>query len=141
MEAANGLYKWFYPAGFYTLVKRFSSKEEKKRIVARVVDPQRLQGYEHYGFENHLNVFHCGRQGLSHELALGLAVYLNSSLVDAYFRQFNGHTQVNATDLRQLTYPDRETLLKMGSWMSRRQDFDQQAIDEQIACFAGCTFL
>ena len=47
-------------------------------------------------------------------LARGLAAFLNSTLVDAYFRQFNGHTQVNATDLRNLRYPTRTELESLG---------------------------
>jgi tRNA1(Val) A37 N6-methylase TrmN6 len=124
--------RWLYPAGFYTAVKRFSSKEEKKRIVARVVSPEGLQG-THYGFENHLNVFHTKKQGLPEELALGLAVYLNSSIIDQYFRQFNGHTQVNATDLRLLTYPSREALECLGKWAKGLPTFEQNAIDEKVA--------
>ena len=66
------------------------------------------------GFENHLNVFHCNHQGLSPELARGLAVYLNSTLYDVCFRQFNGHTQVNVKDLYTLRYPDLATLETLG---------------------------
>jgi len=33
--------KWLYPKGFYTVVRRFSSKEERRRIVAHTVDPRR----------------------------------------------------------------------------------------------------
>jgi adenine-specific DNA-methyltransferase len=47
-------------------------------------------------------------------LAKGLAAFLNSTLVDIYFRQFNGHTQVNATDLRNLRYPTRTELESLG---------------------------
>ena len=47
-------------------------------------------------------------------VAKGLAVFLNSTLVDAYFRQFNGHTQVNATDLRSLRYPRLDELVAVG---------------------------
>jgi adenine-specific DNA-methyltransferase len=101
------------PAGFYVLVKRFSSKEEKRRIVAAVYDPQRIQA-DYIGFENHLNYFHYNGNGLPKELALGLCVYLNSSLVDSYFRHFNGHTQVNATDLRSLNYPTIYQLATLG---------------------------
>lgn len=124
--------KQLYPSGFYTLVKRFSSKEEKRRIVARVVTPGDLPG-DYIGFENHLNVFHSRKKGLPEELALGLAVYLNSTLIDAYFRQFNGHTQVNATDLRLLKYPDRATLEKLGKWAKDLPDFNQLVIDEKIS--------
>lgn len=52
----------------------------------------------------------CG-QG---QLARGLAAFLNGTLVDAYFRQFNGHTQVNATDLRSMSYPTLEQLRRLG---------------------------
>ncbi len=49
------------------------------------------------------------------DLAKGLFAYLNSTVVDTYFRQFSGHTQVNATDLRKLTYPDKSTLRAIGA--------------------------
>ena len=66
------------------------------------------------GFENHLNVFHDARKGLSRELAFGLALFLNSTAADEYFRRFNGHTQVNATDLRLMKYPSLEILTLLG---------------------------
>jgi adenine-specific DNA-methyltransferase len=47
-------------------------------------------------------------------VAKGLAAFLNSTLVDAYFRQFSGHTQVNAADLRSLRYPDWNSLVALG---------------------------
>jgi adenine-specific DNA-methyltransferase len=124
--------KQFFPAGCYTLVRRFSSKEEKRRIVARIVTPSDLPG-DLVGFENHLNVFHQGKTGLSVELALGLAVYLNSSLIDQYFRQFNGHTQVNVTDLRLLKYPSKPVLIELGIWAKHMQCFDQAIIDSKIS--------
>ena len=102
------------PSEIHVLVKRFSAKEERRRIVAAVYDPSRLST-DVVGFENHLNYFHRNGKGLPKDLATGLAVYLNSALVDAYFRQFNGHTQVNATDLRSLKYPSLPQLEAMGS--------------------------
>ena len=89
------------PNGPYVLTKRFSAKEEMRRVVAAVFDPDAAPA-ESVGFENHLNYFHrCGAP-LDIEVARGLAAYLNTTLVDEYFRQFNGHTQVNATDLSSL---------------------------------------
>lgn len=105
------------PSGIYVLVKRFSSKEERKRIVAAIYDGSRFSA-DCVGFENHLNYFHENGQGLPLELAKGLTAFLNSNLVDSYFRQFNGHTQVNATDLRSLKYPSRSELEAFGSCIS-----------------------
>jgi adenine-specific DNA-methyltransferase len=64
-------------------------------------------------------------------LAVGLLAFLNSTVVDQYFRRFSGHTQVNATDLRQLAYPDRNTLQAMGAEMETL-DLSQAEIDELI---------
>ena len=102
------------PSGVYVLVKRFSSKEERKRIVAAIYDGSRFSA-DRVGFENHLNYFHQNGKGLPLALAKGLTAFLNSNLVDSYFRQFNGHTQVNATDLRSLKYPSRSELEAFGS--------------------------
>lgn len=101
------------PRGTYVLTKRFTSKEEKRRLVAAIYDPARIDA-EHVGFENHLNYFHENGAGLPADLARGLALFLNSTAVDQYFRMFSGHTQVNATDLRNLHYPTRTQLAAAG---------------------------
>jgi hypothetical protein len=126
--------KWLMPRGFYTLTKRFSAKEERRRLVAFVVDPSDIP-QSLYGFENHLNVFHYGKAGIPEDLARGLAVFLNSSVADQAFRTFSGHTQVNAGDLRALRYPDRATLIRYGRWAKQAGSATQEAIDacvEQI---------
>ena len=123
--------KWLYPNGFYTVVRRFSSKEERRRIVAHVVDPATFDTTA-IGFENHLNVFHSGKQGIDCDVAYGLSVFLNSTTVDEYFRQFSGHTQVNATDLRLLRYPELDELKQLGRWMRATGLLQQEQIDEQI---------
>ncbi len=118
------------PNEHYVLCKRFSSKEEKRRVVAVVYDANRFD-YAYVGFENHLNYFHQDGRGLNLTLARGLAAYLNSTLVDSFFRLFNGHTQVNATDLRNLKYPTLEHLLSLGVRVGE-QFLSQREIDELI---------
>jgi len=118
----------------YVLTKRFSAKEEPRRVVAAVFDPSRVPG-EYVGFENHLNYLHENGRGLAPTLARGLAAYLNSSFVDLYFRQFNGHTQVNAADLRSLRYPSRESLENLGDTLGHafpRQDELDRLIREEM---------
>jgi adenine-specific DNA-methyltransferase len=101
------------PAGHYVLVKRFSAKEEPRRVVAAVYDPARVPT-DRVAFENHLNYYHLRGAGLPATVAKGLAAFLNSTLVDSYFRQFSGHTQVNAMDLRSLRYPAWDELAALG---------------------------
>jgi adenine-specific DNA-methyltransferase len=121
---------WLVRSGVYLLTKRFTSKEERRRLVACIFDPKDLDA-EWLGFENHLNYFHANGHGLDKNLALGLFAFLNSTVVDQYFRRFSGHTQVNATDLRKLVYPDRKTLQVMGAEM-KRLDEPQEKIDELV---------
>lgn len=111
------------PPGRYILAKRFSSKEEKRRLVVSVYDAEVPAA-----FENKLNFFHRDGAGLPDEIALGLAAFLNSTAVDDYFRLFSGHTQVNATDLRNLHYPSLEDLERL----SRAAPVGQEAIDEAV---------
>ena len=117
-------------AGIYLLTKRFTSKEERRRLVACMVDPETVKA-EWLGFENHLNYFHADGHSLERNLAAGLFAFLNSTVVDQYFRRFSGHTQVNATDLRKLPYPDRKTLQTMGAEM-KQFDLTQEKIDELV---------
>lgn len=115
------------PSGDYVLVKRFSSKEERRRVVAAVLEPGDLPG-DVVAMENHVNVLHDSNRGMELDLAWGLAAYLNSTAVDLFFRQFNGHTQVNAADLESLRYPDAQSLWALGA-EARSVEFEQAATD------------
>jgi len=122
-----------HPAGWYVLINRFSAKEEKRRVVAALYDPARIDAAS-VAFDNKLNVLHRENAGLSEDLAKGLAVFLNSTVVDAYFRQFSGHTQVNAGDLRSLRFPDVEDLERLGRRIARTmpsQDEINQLIKDE----------
>ncbi len=127
LAALAGVAELLVPNETYVLVKRFSAKEERRRVVAAIYDAKRIDA-RHVGFENHLNYFHRNGRGLPDTLARGLAVFLNSTVLDLFFRQFNGHTQVNATDLRSLRYPTEEQLLRLGERLTEGFP-DQDEID------------
>jgi adenine-specific DNA-methyltransferase len=108
------------------LLRRFSAKEEPHRITAAVL----LEGMfstELIALENHLNYLYRPGGTLSQEEAIGIAAFLNSTLVDRYFRITNGNTQVNATELRKLPLPPLEQLTHIGQRVVNlqiEQDFD-----------------
>ena len=115
IQVNNTTSKWLLPNDNYVLIRRFSSKEEKRRIYPALLhslDP----GYEFIGIENHLNVIHGANSRLGLKLAKGLVAYFSSTIVDLYFRQFSGHTQVNASDLRTMPLPSRDSLIDLGAF-------------------------
>lgn len=116
------------PAGAYVLVKRFTSKEERRRVVAALCDSKTFFDGP-FGIENHLNYIHEKGEGLPLALAKGLTAFLNSSIFDAYFRQFSGHTQVNATDLRMIRFPSRAKLSELGERIGAEGQ-NQAVLDE-----------
>lgn len=120
---------WLMPKGCYVVTRRFTSKEERRRVVAYLLDETALHGYKVVGFENHLNVFHNNRGPLEPDLARGLVAYLNSQDVDDYFRTFSGHTQVNATDLRRLRYPSQTELRVLGARTADAQESQRSTED------------
>ncbi|YAF96238.1 MAG: BsuBI/PstI family type II restriction endonuclease [Nodularia sp. CChRGM 3473] len=120
--------KWLVPPGYYVLTKRFSAKEEKRRVVAAVCSPLDASAI---GIENHLNYYHAKGRGMNPDLAKGLTAFLNSTLFDNYFRHFSGHTQVNATDLRRIKYPSKEDLILLGSHIGDSH-FDQEQLDRIV---------
>lgn len=83
--------KLVFPKGFYVAVKRFSTKEEPKRIIASLITPQDFIT-DDIAFENHLNIFHINKTSLSEDISYGLICWLNSTYIDRNFRLFSGHT-------------------------------------------------
>ena len=123
--------KLLLPNETYVLVKRFTTKEERRRVVAAVISAADVPG-DVVAIENHLNVYHDDARGLQPDLAHGLAAYLNSSFVDRYVRQFSGHTQINATDLRHLRYPSRDQLCALGELVRDECPEKQEELDHFV---------
>ena len=70
------------------------------------------------------------------DVALGLIVWLNSTFLDEQFRKFSGHTQVNATDLRNLPFPPKEKLIELGRNLAGHTDWNQDLFDLIVTeCF------
>lgn len=112
--------KLLVPAKRYVLLKRFTSKEESRRLVAGIFTEQ--DSYSPYvGLENHVNYIYKPGGELAETEAYGLAGYFNSVVVDRYFRAVSGNTQVNATEVRSLPTPDVATLRTIGNDVRKHQ--------------------
>ena len=105
--------KLLVPNRTYLLLRRFSAKEEPRRLTVAVLRAGELPG-DRLGLENHLNFIHRPGGELDEELALGLAALLGSTLLDTFFRLQSGNTQVSATELRALPLPAEEVLRALG---------------------------
>lgn len=104
--------------GNYVLVRRFSAKEEQRRLTAACLLGEQLAS-PYIGVENHVNLIRRPSGILTSEEARGLAAILNSTLMDRYFRMVSGNTQVSATELRSLPMPDRARIVEIGRQIVR----------------------
>ena len=88
----------------YIVVKRFSSKEQHRRINIGYIFRDKIP-YDYLGLENHLNYIYREERQLEKDEMELFGSFLTSKKVDQYFRIFNGNTQVNATDILSLPIP------------------------------------
>lgn len=94
----------------YLFVKRFTSKEEKRRLQCGIYLKADYSQYKYISTQNKINYIKCDNP----ELAYGLFVILNSTLYDAYYRILNGSTQVNSTEINLMPVPSKEAIREMG---------------------------
>lgn len=98
----------------YLLLKRFTSKEERKRLQCSLLFEEDFPSYGAISTENHLNFITKTTGKMSKEELYGLFVVLNSSYMDRYFRILNGSTQVNANEINAVPFPAYDDLVEMG---------------------------
>lgn len=94
----------------YLFVKRFTSKEEKRRLQCGIYLKSDFSQYKYISTQNKINYIKCDAP----EVAYGLFVLLNSTLYDSYYRILNGSTQVNSTEINLMPVPSKETIRQMG---------------------------
>jgi adenine-specific DNA-methyltransferase len=123
--------KLLVPAATYILLKRFTAKEEERRLVAGIVTAADSYS-EWFGLENHLNYVYRRGTALEEAEAFGLAAFFNSGLVDRYFRAISGNTQVNATEIRGMPVPDEATLRRIGDEIQRLEVRDRRSVERAV---------
>ncbi|HZV70409.1 MAG TPA: N-6 DNA methylase [Saprospiraceae bacterium] len=98
----------------YVFLRRFSTKEDKKRLVAAPFFKSSIPYSQFIGVENHLNYIYHTKTELTKDQTIGLAAILNSRLFDLYFRTFNGNINVSATELRDFPLPNLSLIQTLG---------------------------
>lgn len=125
-----GSLKHLVPTRNYVLLRRFSAKEERRRLTASCfLGEQEPRPY--LALENHLNYVYHAKRDLTADETFGLAALFNSALLDRYFRTISGNTQVNATEIRTMKFPDLGTVSKTGRRVRKLHDL-QPAVVEKI---------
>lgn len=98
----------------YVLMRRFSPKEETKRINTAIVFKDSFN-FDFLGLENHINYIHRPNGELSSEEVFGLSAIFNSKYLDVYFRTLNGNTEVSASEIRHMPLPDYNIICRIGA--------------------------
>lgn len=94
----------------FLMVKRFTSKEEKRRLQCGIYLKKRYAQFPYISTQNKINFIKCDSPCVTY----GLYVLLNSTLYDNYYRILNGSTQVNSTEINQMPIPKRQIIEEMG---------------------------
>ncbi len=131
----DGAERLLVPNRNYVLVRRFSAKEEMRRLTAAPYVAKRF-GVADLGLENHLNYVHRPNGTLSEDESWGLAALYSSRLLDRYFRCINGNTQVSATELRAMPLPPASVVTALGSRVRRMAD-PLSALDDLVMGMAA----
>ena len=129
--ACAGAEKLLVPNRNYVLIRRFSAKEERRRLTAAPYLASKLP-VPRIGLENHLNYIHRPGGDLSADEAWGLAALYNSKLLDTWFRTINGNTQVSATELRGMRLPASEVIVSLGRKVRKMRE-PMENLDELVS--------
>jgi len=101
----------------FLLVKRFTSKEEERRLQCGIYLKQKYPQFEYISTQNKVNFIKCDSPCITY----GLYVLLNSTLYDCYYRILNGSTQVNSTEINQMPIPERSIIEEMGRELMHKE--------------------
>lgn len=114
----------------YLLVKRFTSKEEKRRLQCGIYLPSVAPEYEEISTQNKVNFIDGLEEDLTVEQVYGLYVLFNSTIYDLYYRILNGSTQVNSTEINAMPMPPLETIEELGKELLKTEDLTVENCDK-----------
>lgn len=114
----------------YVFVKRFTAKEERRRLQCGIYLKKDHPDYKYISTQNKVNYILCKEE----DEALGVYCLLNSTLYDLYYRILNGSTQVNSTEINSMPVPDKHTILEMGKEL-RGNELSTEVCDRIVSAW------
>lgn len=121
----------------YLFVKRFTAKEEPRRLQCGVYLAKEFPQYRKISTQNKINFIDGIAGEMSECLVYGLYVLFNSTLYDEYYRILNGSTQVNSTEINAMPVPNLETIQEMGRKLMKTQDYSEKNCDMILEGYCG----
>ena len=118
----------------YLFMKRFSSKEENRRLQCGIYLAKQFDSYGRISTQNKIN-FICGLKELSECVVYGLYVLFNSTIYDKYYRILNGSTQVNSTEINSMPVPPLRIIEKMGQELMHLKDMTVNSCDKILRSY------
>lgn len=109
----------------YLFVKRFTAKEEPRRLQCSVYLAKDYPQYRKISTQNKINFVDGLMAEMSECLVYGLYVLFNSTLYDEYYRILNGSTQVNSTEINSMPIPDLKCVQEMGRKLMKSMDYSE----------------
>lgn len=118
----------------YVFIKRFTAKEEPRRLQCGIYSPSDFKDYEYIGTQNKINFIDTiDGSEMDSETTYGIYALLNSTLFDMYYRILNGSTQVNSTEINNIPIPPTKIIKAIGEQILLTQDLSTNNCDRIIA--------
>jgi adenine-specific DNA-methyltransferase len=121
----------------YLFVKRFTEKEELRRLQCGIYLARNYPQYTKISTQNKINFIDGILGEMSECLVYGLYVLFNSTLYDEYYRILNGSTQVNSTEVNSMPVLDMEIIQEMGRKLMKTKDLSEKNCDRILEGYCG----
>jgi adenine-specific DNA-methyltransferase len=115
----------------YILLRRFSTKDDKSRLIAAPYFCNYAKS-DYVGVENKVNYIYRKDGHLDRDEVVGLCALLNSELFDTYFQIFNGNVNVSATELREMRFPPLNNIKEIGNKIILSNDYSMNNVNSIV---------
>lgn len=115
----------------YVFCKRFTAKEERRRLQCGIYLAEDFPEYEYISTQNKINyVDRVDKKEMSLPLTYGIYALLNSTLFDMFYRILNGSTQVNSTEINNIPVPAVDQIEAIGKKLIDADNLSTETCDK-----------
>lgn len=117
----------------YVFFKRFTAKEEKRRLQCGIYHADDFCQYKYIGTHNKINfIERIDKEAFSRAEIYGLYALFNTTMYDVYYRILNGSTQVNSTELNRMPVPPMDVISHIGEKLLINGDLTTENCDKIV---------